>query len=185
MKLFKTVLISLFLAYPFLSVAKTLIACTTTIDQYINTGLCLPNSPTGQFTNKASEWSSKFIFGFGDGFADAWNDAEDSCRKMVTTVMGVNGSFKQSPVSGSVLYCNLQECEDINPKKGKSLGEKILHAKCFCHRHLKEGKTCVKTNEIEVSSSTNMSGLYQTGLDFCQRVAIEQNDSLTVYCMFK
>ncbi len=175
MKVFKSLLISLFLAYPFLSTAKVIVSCNKNNRISNITGLCLPNS-RGAYTSVSENWHN-FIFGLGDSFSDAWEDAEKACLSMITLIDS-NDLF-QVKHENQEMICSLNECEILDfPDYITDKDIKPLNCHCL------NPDPCFVVDSGSFPDKTNYTDLFNAGLNYCSNKAKRLNVTLTVYCSF-
>ncbi len=202
MRIFKPLLISLFLAYPLLSMADvTVVACNQNIKIDSKVGICLPTTrsvlknlfcdsktgcPDDDFTNDSNLWSN-FIYGRGNSFSEAWDDAQAACKSMIT-IIDQNGNSVLGQQTEKQI-CNLQECVAIAPPKGM-WKDTMAIGTCVCRQtgySSKAQKTplsfdCNGKARGTVSGKVNFKELYDAGQEICRQEAIRQQDSFSTYC---
>ncbi len=185
MKLFKILLISLFLAYPFLSMADiTIVACNQNIKIDSKIGICLPSTVSGRFSTDLSLWNS-FIYGKGNSFSEAWDDAQVACKSMITIIDQNDKYVLEQQAEKSI--CDLQECIVL-----EEIRMDTIAGDCFCHQtgySSKVQKADFDCNEkasgpVSVLGKVNFKELYDSGQEICRQEAITQKKSFSTYCLW-
>ena len=176
-------LISLFLAYPVLSGAKVLVSCNESVQLESSiSGLCLPDR-SGNFTSQSSSWGN-FIFGLGNTFGEAWDDAQNACFKLLQTVSAnSSGRFSGGP-TGSI--CHLNHCRVLDLPPKMTIND-VRPLNCFC---LNTNSNCKKEALFlpsDHNQARNHTDLFNSGLAYCKKIAQESNitGGLQVYCTFR
>ena len=189
------------LAIPFMSSgqqsSRVVVKCEIERLEYFS-NICLPN-PTGGVTpgslslggglslsmSSEAEAQSTIIFGTGEDFGEAWEDAQDTCEMTLTTVNHRGKGQRYSPTNRR-FDCPFASCESVAPPKGSYSRE--LTSTCVCIRSSLSkkhtGNQCVELGRYTITTRS-YSGAYDEALSRCAQTAQEAQDVGHVYCFAK
>ena len=173
MKIFKILLISLFLAYyPFLSIATIFVKCKTEIRQsvkkegVISSGICLPD---GWYNN---------LIGAGATFSEAWEDARVVCSQMITTIIDEHGRAGKTTWPDNTGYCDLTECERVDLTKVK-----YDNWGCGCMERREEPCKIISRWPVPYGWQINVfNTLFKSNAQYCIETARALHKPSSVYC---
>ncbi len=191
MKVFKSLLIGLFLAYPFLSVATVFVQCRSSYtgpSPYKTGGEGVLFTGNCTLSGK-SIWHNELV-GFSDSFSEAWDDAVSTCNIILRESYSPDGQKTTAHVPPEYsAICDINECFSVGvdaPIYAPLFSDWL----CYCFevdRYVENSMPlggCQETASIVYSffDVTSFGGMHKKAGQFCREKAMEQNKKLSVFC---